>query len=101
MKIVEEIVEIRRLNKKNSKPARNGGNRLKSFFEKVFRKTKEDENKNGWFLKFMGGDGTELVRTTMQPVYDFINKYKDKPFFIWFAPELPHYPFDAPAKAEK
>ena len=44
----------------------------------------------------MGGDGTELGRTTMQPVYDFIDTHPDRPFFLWFAPELPHYPFDAP-----
>jgi len=60
--------------------------------------TKEDQKKNDWFLKFMGGEGTELARATMQPVYDFVETNGDKPFFIWFAPELPHYPFDAPQK---
>ena len=60
--------------------------------------TKEDEKDQGWFLKFMGGEGTELARATMQPVYDYIEKNKDEPMFIWFAPELPHYPFDAPDK---
>lgn len=59
---------------------------------------KEDEKKKEWFQKFMGGEGTELARATMQPVYDFIDKNNDKPMFIWFAPELPHYPFDAPDK---
>jgi len=58
--------------------------------------TKEDTGKNDWFLKFMGGEGTELARATMQPVYDFVETNQDAPFFIWFAPELPHYPFDAP-----
>jgi arylsulfatase A-like enzyme len=60
--------------------------------------TKEDQKKDDWFLKFMGGEGTELARATMQPVYDFIDGNKEQPFFIWFAPELPHYPFDAPDK---
>ncbi len=60
--------------------------------------SKEDEGKNDWFLKFMGGEGTALARATMQPVYDFVEANKDVPFFIWFAPELPHYPFDAPEK---
>ena len=59
---------------------------------------KEDENKEDWFQKFMGGDGTELARATMEPVYEFIENYQEQPFFIWFAPELPHYPFDAPDK---
>lgn len=58
----------------------------------------EDKGKNDWFLQFMGGDGRQLARATMQPVYDFIETYNEQPFFIWFAPELPHYPFDAPDK---
>ncbi|WP_299548060.1 sulfatase-like hydrolase/transferase [Seonamhaeicola sp.] len=60
--------------------------------------TEEDKQKDDWFLKFMGGDGTELVRKTMQPVYDFIDKHPEDPMFIWFAPELPHYPLNAPDK---
>ena len=59
---------------------------------------KGDKGKDEWFLQFMGGDGRQLARATMQPVYDFIETYNDQPFFIWFAPELPHYPFDAPDK---
>ena len=60
---------------------------------------KEDEGKNDWFLQFMGGDGRQLARATMQPVYDFIDKHAEEaPVFVWFAPELPHYPFDAPDK---
>lgn len=58
----------------------------------------EDKGKNEWFLQFMGGEGRKLARATMQPVYDFIDSNKEQPFFIWFAPELPHYPFDAPDK---
>jgi len=58
----------------------------------------EDKGKDDWFLQFMGGDGRQLARATMQPVYDFIEKYNEQPFFIWYAPELPHYPFDAPDK---
>lgn len=59
---------------------------------------KGDKGKNEWFLQFMGGDGRKLARATMQPVYDYVEKNSEKPFFIWFAPELPHYPFDAPDK---
>lgn len=60
----------------------------------------EEERKDGsrWFKKFMGGDGLKLGRATIEPVYDFIEKNAGKPFFIWYAPELPHYPFDAPEK---
>jgi uncharacterized sulfatase len=60
----------------------------------------EKDKKNGgkWFLQFMGGEGRKLARATMQPAYDFIDKNANHPMFIWFAPELPHYPFDAPDK---
>lgn len=59
-----------------------------------------EERKNGgkWFKRFMGGDGLQLARATMQPAYDFIDAHSDQPFFMWYAPELPHYPFDAPDK---
>ena len=57
-----------------------------------------EDRKNGskWFKQFMGGQGLELARATMEPVYDFIDEHEKEPFFIWYAPELPHYPFDAP-----
>ena len=58
--------------------------------------TKEERKSEGWFRKFMGGYGLELARATMEPVYDFIDKNLESPFFLWYAPELPHYPFDAP-----
>ena len=74
---------------------RNGG-----FTEGMTTGWSEEDRKNGstWFKQFMGGDGLELARATMQPVYDFIESHSGNPFFIWYAPELPHYPFDAPDK---
>ena len=58
------------------------------------------ENRDGrnWFQQFMGGEGTDIGRVTNQPVYDFIENNQSNPFFIWYAPQLPHYPFDAPNK---
>ena len=44
--------------------------------------TKEERNSKNWFRKFMGGNGLELGRATMEPVYDFINQNKDNPFFF-------------------
>lgn len=60
--------------------------------------TEEDQKNPGWFLKHMGGEGMDLARVTNQPAYDFLAETKGKPFFMWFAPSLPHYPFDAPEK---
>ena len=61
--------------------------------------TEEDRKVGGkWFKKYMGGEGLNLGRATMEPVYKFIDNNKENPFFIWYAPELPHYPFDAPDK---
>ena len=56
-------------------------------------KRSEDEE---LVLEHMGGDGMDLARVTNQPAYDFLEETKGQPFFMWFAPSLPHYPFDAP-----
>lgn len=49
-----------------------------------------------------GGPASHAVgRTTMKPVYDFIDRNLDRRFYIWFAPLLPHAPFDAPEKYAK
>ena len=60
--------------------------------------TEAEQKTAGWFHKHMGGDGMDLARVTNQPAYDFLEETKGKPFFMWFAPSLPHYPFDAPEK---
>ncbi|MEO0897731.1 MAG: sulfatase-like hydrolase/transferase [Bacteroidota bacterium] len=60
--------------------------------------TMEDQKSGNWFEKHMGGDGMELSRVSNQAAYDFLEETKGKPFFMWFAPSLPHYPFDAPKK---
>lgn len=52
----------------------------------------EDEE---FFFENMGGEGMELGRTTMEPVFDFISRHKETPFFVWYGPALPHTPFDA------
>ena len=59
---------------------------------------REKRDGRNWFQQFMGGEGTDIGRITNQPVYDFIEKNQSNPFFIWYAPQLPHYPFDAPNK---
>ncbi|MFM8497963.1 MAG: sulfatase-like hydrolase/transferase [Planctomycetia bacterium] len=43
-----------------------------------------------------GDEGLSIGRTSMQPIYDFIGRSRaaGKPFFVWYAPMLPHDPHD-------
>jgi arylsulfatase A-like enzyme len=43
-----------------------------------------------------GDEGLAIGRKTMQPIYDFIGRSRaaGKPFFVWYAPMLPHDPHD-------
>ncbi|MEH6583730.1 MAG: sulfatase-like hydrolase/transferase [Halioglobus sp.] len=43
-----------------------------------------------------GDEGLVIGRETMQPLYDFIDEDSEAPFFLWYAPVLPHFPHDAP-----
>lgn len=43
-----------------------------------------------------GDHGLVIGRRTMQPIYDFIKDCGETPFFVWYAPFLPHTPHDAP-----
>lgn len=47
-----------------------------------------------------GDEGLAIGRKTMKPVYDFIDEAvsKKQPFFIWYAPMLPHTPHDPPER---
>ena len=47
-------------------------------------------------LAMAGGDGLKFARETQKPVYEFIEANKDHPLFIWYAPMLPHTPFNPP-----
>ena len=51
---------------------------------------------SGFFHELMGGEGIALARETMDPVYDFIDRTTDKPFFLWYGPSLPHTPLNPP-----
>jgi uncharacterized sulfatase len=39
-----------------------------------------------------------LARETLEPVFDFLSRSGERPFFLWFAPLLPHIPHDAPER---
>jgi arylsulfatase A-like enzyme len=47
-----------------------------------------------------GDDGLSIGRTTMKPVVDFIDDAAaaHKPFFLWYAPMMPHSPHNPPAR---
>ncbi len=46
-----------------------------------------------------GGDGLTIGRKTMQPMFDFMDhaQAEQKPFFLWYAPMMPHQPHNPPA----
>jgi len=43
-----------------------------------------------------GDVGLEIGREGMKPVTDFIDSAGDQPFFVWYAPFLPHTPHNPP-----
>ena len=47
-----------------------------------------------------GDDGLIIGRKTMQPISDFLDlaAKEEKPFFLWYAPMLPHDPHDPPQR---
>ena len=47
-----------------------------------------------------GDAGLLIGRQTMQPIYDFVDRSSraGQPFFVWYAPFLPHLPHNAPDK---
>jgi uncharacterized sulfatase len=47
-----------------------------------------------------GDAGLAIGRKTMQPIFDFIQtaRRQNKPFFVWYAPMMPHSPHDPPQR---
>ncbi len=47
-----------------------------------------------------GDGGLDIGRKTMRPIYDFIAdaRKQEKPFFVWYAPMLPHDPHNPPQR---
>ncbi len=48
-----------------------------------------------------GDAGLYIGRETMQPIYDFVEAHDDEPFFLWYAPLLPHFPHNPPERLLK
>ena len=45
-----------------------------------------------------GDEGLTIGREGLQPIYDFIDRAAGRPFFIWYAPFLPHTPHTPPQR---
>ena len=47
-----------------------------------------------------GDEGLTIGRQGLTPVFDFLDMAKagDKPFFVWYAPMMPHSPHNPPAR---
>ena len=47
-----------------------------------------------------GDDGLKIGREGMEPIFDFVDMAveKEKPFFLWYAPFLPHTPHNPPER---
>lgn len=48
-----------------------------------------------------GEEGLVIGRQTMKPIYDFIDEKSEQPFFIWYAPMMPHEPHNPPERILK
>lgn len=45
-----------------------------------------------------GDEGLAIGRQTMQPIEAFLDRVGSHPFFLWYAPMMPHEPHNPPAK---
>ncbi|MBL67888.1 MAG: sulfatase [Verrucomicrobiales bacterium] len=45
-----------------------------------------------------GDEGLKIGREGLEPIFDFIKESGDKPFFLWYAPFLPHTPHTPPQR---
>lgn len=45
-----------------------------------------------------GDEGLKIGRQGLEPIYDFLEANKGKPFFLWYAPMLPHQPHNPPER---
>lgn len=47
-----------------------------------------------------GGGGLKIGREGLKPIYDFIEhaRAREKPFFVWYAPMMPHDPHTPPER---
>lgn len=50
-------------------------------------------------LSFLGGgEGIRIGREGLGPIEEFLKERDGKPFFVWYAPMMPHVPHDPPRR---
>lgn len=45
-----------------------------------------------------GDAGLAIGREGLQPIYDFVAAHRNQPWFVWYAPMLPHSPHNPPER---
>jgi len=45
-----------------------------------------------------GDEGLKIGREGLEPIFTFIDQAGDRPFFVWYAPFLPHRPHNPPER---
>jgi len=45
-----------------------------------------------------GDEGLKIGRQGLKPIFEFLDKQAGRPFFLWYAPMLPHEPHNPPQK---
>jgi uncharacterized sulfatase len=45
-----------------------------------------------------GDEGLTIGRQGLQPIFDFVDSAGEKPFFLWYAPFMPHTPHTPPKR---
>ncbi|MGI9468918.1 MAG: sulfatase-like hydrolase/transferase [Rubripirellula sp.] len=54
-----------------------------------------------WVAHGNGDHGLAIGRETMEPIATFLDDVQRDPFFLWYAPFLPHTPHDSPARYKR
>jgi uncharacterized sulfatase len=65
---------------------------------KHFEGSAVDAGFDAGMIRSPGDDDEILARKTLEPVFRFLEQHREEPFFLWFAPKLPHVPHDPPQR---
>ncbi|MEP4146751.1 MAG: sulfatase [Halioglobus sp.] len=57
-----------------------------------------DYSRGGFSAGMSSEESLDIGRKTMQPLFDFIDEHAEQPFFLWYAPYLPHFPHNPPQR---